>query len=89
MTDETVGLEKGYYHGVYVLLQFNNEYGVDRKQEQIEMGADTNQEDMQNVVLEDESEHQQSMVFEDSTGVLDDDKSLLHDKMWYAFITET
>ena len=53
------------------------------------MGADTNQEQMQNVVLEDKSEHQRSMVFEDNTGVLDDDKSLLHDKMWYAFITET
>ena len=30
--DETVPLEKGFYHGVYVMLHFNKEGGVDRKE---------------------------------------------------------
>ena len=29
--DDTVDLEKGYYPGVYVLLHFNKDYGVDSK----------------------------------------------------------
>ena len=41
------------------------------------------------MVLEDESEHQRSMVSEENKGGVDDDKSLLHDKMWYALMTET
>ena len=33
--DETIDLEKVYYHGVYVLLQFNKEYGVNRKEDKV------------------------------------------------------
>ena len=29
--EEQITLEKGYYHGVYVILHFNKEVGVDRK----------------------------------------------------------
>ena len=29
MPNETIDLDKGYYHGVYVLLYFNNDVGVD------------------------------------------------------------
>ena len=31
--DETVPSEKGFYHGVYVMLHFNKGDGVDRKEE--------------------------------------------------------
>ena len=34
INDETIYLEKGYYHGVYVLLQFNNKVHVDSKYNQ-------------------------------------------------------
>ena len=30
--DETIDLEKGYYHGLYVLLKFQKEFGVDKKE---------------------------------------------------------
>ena len=41
--DGTVDFEKGYYHDVYVLLQFNKEDCVDRKEEKSEMEADTDE----------------------------------------------
>ena len=31
--DETVPLEKGYYHGVHEVIYFHKEGGVDRKEE--------------------------------------------------------
>ena len=34
ISDGEVPLEKGYYHGVHVLLHFNKEGGVDSKEEQ-------------------------------------------------------
>ena len=33
--DDTIDLDKGYYHFVYVLLHFNNEEGVDRQEDQV------------------------------------------------------
>ena len=30
--EDQVTLEKGYYHGVYIILHFNKEYGVNRKE---------------------------------------------------------
>ena len=32
--DETVDFDKGYYHGIYYLLQFNKGGGIDSKQDQ-------------------------------------------------------
>ena len=49
ITDETDNLEKGYYYGLYVLLQFNKEGGVYRKEDHIQMEADPDQEDMEDV----------------------------------------
>ena len=51
MPDETVDPEKGYYHGVYVLLHFNNYDGVYRKEDQAEMNEDPDEEDMEGVRL--------------------------------------
>ena len=31
--EEHVNSEKGYYHGVYVIINFNKEDGVDRKED--------------------------------------------------------
>ena len=38
--DETIYLYKGYYHGVYVLLNLTNKKVVDRRDYQEEMEAD-------------------------------------------------
>ena len=39
--DEKVDLEKGSYHGVYILINFNNWGGVDRKEDQKYVKSDT------------------------------------------------
>ena len=41
---ETIYLKKVLYHGVYVIFQFNNEDIVGRKEEQVEMEADPDEE---------------------------------------------
>ena len=35
--DEKVDLEKGYYHGVYVILHFNKKDGINRKEDKTYM----------------------------------------------------
>ena len=35
--DEAVPLEKGYYHGGYIMLHFNKYGGVDREEDQADM----------------------------------------------------
>ena len=47
-------LDKGYYHGVYVILHLNKEDGVYRKEENVDIEQDTDEEDMEDVKLEDE-----------------------------------
>ena len=44
---EEVDLYKGYYHSVCVLPHFNKEYGVDRNEEQKEMEANPDEENME------------------------------------------
>ena len=50
---ETVNFDKGYYCGVYVLLQFKMEYGFDRKEEQADIEAYMDQEEMNYIVVYD------------------------------------
>ena len=38
--DDTIDMDKGYYHGVYVLLNLTNKKVVDRRDYQEEMEAD-------------------------------------------------
>ena len=45
--------EKGYYHGFYVILHFNKEDGVGRKEDQEDLEQDPDQEDMEDMKLED------------------------------------
>ena len=40
ITDETFYLEKGYYNGIHILLQFKKEDGADRNEGQADMDAD-------------------------------------------------
>ena len=50
--EEQVTSEKGYYHGVYVILNFNKEEGVDRKEEQEDAEQNLDGEDMEDVKLD-------------------------------------
>ena len=49
--DKAVDLDKGYYHGVYVLLNFNKEGNVDRKDEEAYMEAYPGKEDMEDMKI--------------------------------------
>ena len=51
---ETVPSEKRYYCGVFVLLNFHKEDGVGRKEEQVDVGPDPNEEEIEDVRLDDE-----------------------------------
>ena len=48
---ETVPLEKGYYHGVHGLINFNKEGGVDRKYYQADVEPDPGEYYMECVIL--------------------------------------
>ena len=74
MPDETVDPEKGSYHGVYVLLHFNNYDGVYRKEDQADMNEDPDEEDMEGARLENERELHWRIVFEDNNIGADNEK---------------
>ena len=50
--DENIYLERGYYHGVYVLIQFNKGVGVGREEDQADMESDPDEEEMEDVRLD-------------------------------------
>ena len=60
---EPVGLDKGYYHGFYVLLQFDKQSGFYRKQAQADMEADPDEQQMNYMRLNYEGEHNYRMSF--------------------------
>ena len=45
-TKEEVGLDKEYYHGVYLFLEFNKKYDADKKEKYTGMKANPNKEYM-------------------------------------------
>ena len=51
--DETVDLEKGYYHGVYVLLHLKKWYDTNKKYDHISTEVDPYQEDTEDMALDD------------------------------------
>ena len=53
MPDETVPLNKVYYHGVHVVLHFHKEGVVDRKWYQAYMEPDPDEEEIEDVRLDD------------------------------------
>ena len=72
--DNTVDLEKGLYNGVYVMKYFTKEGVVDRKEEQVEMVPDPDEEEMKDVRLDGKIERHWRMVFEDNDGEVEDEK---------------
>ena len=69
---EAVDLDKGYYHGVYVLLNFNKEDDVDRKDEQADMEAYPGKEDVEDMIIGNERKHHWRMFFEENEVGVDD-----------------
>ena len=47
--EEHVNLEKGYNHGVYVILHFNKENGVDIKEDRADVKQGPDEEDTEDV----------------------------------------
>ena len=54
--DDTVPLEKGYYHGVHVLIYFDKENGIDSKENQADVDPYPDEEGMKDVTLDDKRE---------------------------------
>ena len=88
--DEKFPSEKVYYNGVYVILHFNKEDGVDRKYKQVEVEVDPDpdEEDMGDVKLDDERERHWRIFFEYNDGGVDGKKLILHAKRWDVYINE-
>ena len=86
--EDQVEKDKGYYRCVYVMLQFKNEVGVDRKEEQAYVEDDPDEEDMYDVNLDNEMERHRRMVFEDNNGGVDNAKALLHSNRWDLYVNE-
>ena len=50
--DDTVPSEKGHYRGVHVVLNFNRNYGVNRKEDQADVDPYPDEEEMESVRLD-------------------------------------
>ena len=71
---------------VFVLLNFNKEDSVDRKEDQGGMDPDPEEEDMEDVRIYDERERHWRMVLEENYGGVDNKKALIYAKMWDFYI---
>ena len=83
---EQVTSDKGYYHGVYFIINFNKENDVYRKEEHVDVVQDNDEEEMEGVKLDYVREHHWRMVFEDNYGGADDKKVLINAKRWDVYM---
>ena len=51
--ENTIDLQRGLQHGVYVMKDFTKEDGVGRKQDQVDIEPDPDEEDMEDLRLYD------------------------------------
>ena len=68
---ETVPLQKGYYHGLHVLLHFNKKDGIDRKEDHEDTDPDTEEEEMEYLRLNYKRQRHWSMVLDGNYGGVD------------------
>ena len=59
-----------------------------KREEQVDMEPDTDEEEIKDVVLDDERERHWRMVFEDNNGGVDGTKAILHAKKWDVYNSE-
>ena len=69
--DNKIDLQKVYHHGVYVLPQFTNYCVVNMKQDQVDIEAYPDDEEMQEVILNNEREFRWRMVLGGNEGGVD------------------
>ena len=81
-------MEKGYYHGVHVVLHYYKEHVVDRKEEQADMDLYPDEEDMEYVKLDNERQSHWRIDFKDNYGGVDDQKVIIHAKRWDVYVNE-
>ena len=72
----------GCYHWVYIYLNFIKYDGVHKRQDQLGLDPDPDEEQIEDVVLNDERERHWYMVFEDNNGGVYGKKALIHAKKW-------
>ena len=69
----TVDFDEGLYQEIYVLLNFKKEDDVNRMEEKMQIKADPDDEDIKDIVIDDERDHNWKMVFEDNEAGRDDE----------------
>ena len=80
--------ELGWYHWIYISLHFIKEDGVDKREEQVGVEPDSDEEEIEDVVLDDDRERHWHMVFEDNNVGVDGTKAFLHAKKWDVYNLE-
>ena len=75
-------MKKGYYHGVYVLLQFNKENGIYIKGYYIDMWYNLEKDETEDAILDDGKQCHYMIFFGDNNGGIDDKKELIHARRW-------
>ena len=62
--DDIIEFQEGYYHGVYVMLHLKKEYGVNRKEEQVDTNPYSYEKVMEDARLDGEIERHRRMIFQ-------------------------
>ena len=75
----------GCFRWVYIYLHFIKKDEVDKREEQVGVELDPDEEEIEDVVLDDEREIHWCMVFEENNGGVDGTKAILHDKKWDVY----
>ena len=68
------------------MVRFKKKNGVDRKEDQVDVEVDPDEEQMEYVKLDYERECHWIMFFEDNDGGVDGKKALLHAKRWDVYV---
>ena len=77
--------ELGLYHWFYISLHFIKEDGAGKREERVGVKPDTDEEEIEDVVLDDDRERHWCMVFEDNNVGVDGKKALIHYKKWDVY----
>ena len=80
-----VGEDLGCYHWDCISIHFIKEDGIDKREDQLGVKPDPDDQDIEDVVINNEREHHWRMVFEDNNGGVDGKKALLHAKRRYVY----
>ena len=77
--------ELGCNNWVYIPPHFIKQYGLNKRQEQVGVNPDPDEEQIDDVALDDDRERHWCMVFEDSNGGTGGKKAPLHTNRWDVY----